>query len=141
MAGVDPGLPVWAQNVWAPIWEQGVWFSTGGATPVITTTALPPGVENVAYSHAVVAVGGVLPYAWTIDSGSLPTGLTLHAGTGVIDGTPTVPGVYPFVIKVTDADLNTDTQPLTIIIFAAGTGQSPAATRSRYRYRVTNQIR
>ncbi len=33
--------------------------------------------------------------------GSIPTGMTLHTSTGVIDGTPTVPGLFSFTILAT----------------------------------------
>jgi hypothetical protein len=42
------------------------------------------------YSQTLAASGGTAPYGtWTVTSGTLPTGLTLNAGTGVISGTPT----------------------------------------------------
>src|SRR4029077_3315310 len=59
----------------------------GGVT--ITTTQLPVGVKSVAYSATLAAIGGSSPYVWSIASGTLPAGLTLASGTGVISGTPT----------------------------------------------------
>ena len=43
---------------------------------------------------------GELPYTFSV-SGKFPTGLNLTAN-GVIEGTPTAAGVYPFTIDVTD---------------------------------------
>ena len=40
----------------------------------ITTTSLPNGVVNMAYSATLTASGGTLPYTWSIASGSLPSG-------------------------------------------------------------------
>ena len=60
------------------------------ATLVITTTSLPDGQINVAYSTTLAATGGTTPYTWSLTSGTLPTGLSLNASTGAITGTPTV---------------------------------------------------
>src|SRR5205823_13812946 len=40
---------------------------------------------------------------WSILQGSLPTGLTLNANTGVISGTATVPGSYDVTFQVQDS--------------------------------------
>src|SRR5205823_2729323 len=74
------------------------------ASPVaITTTALPNGSLNVAYSSTLSANGGSTPYGWSITSGSLPTGLTLTSASGVISGTPSVTGTFSFTTRVNDS--------------------------------------
>jgi hypothetical protein len=60
------------------------------------------GTENTAYSGSATASGGATPYTYSVFSGALPTGLTLNAGTGAVTGTPTTPGTFNFVIRVTD---------------------------------------
>lgn len=50
---------------------------------------LPSGTVGVAYSFTLTATGGVLPYTYSITSGSLPVGLSLNGSTGLISGTPT----------------------------------------------------
>jgi len=40
---------------------------------------------------------------WSIESGALPTGLSLNEVTGEVSGTPTVSGNYSFVVKVTNS--------------------------------------
>ena len=46
------------------------------------------------------------PYTYTVSSGSIPTGLTLNANTGVLSGTATSYSTYPFTIKATDQNSN-----------------------------------
>ena len=69
----------------------------------ITTTSLPSGQVNTAYSTTLAASNGATPYSWSITSGSLPAGLTLTAATGAISGTPTTAGTSSFTVKVTDS--------------------------------------
>jgi hypothetical protein len=58
-----------------------------------TTTTLPAGSQNVACTTTLAATVGTTPYTWSIFSGTLPAGLILAPGAGVISGTPTVAGV------------------------------------------------
>jgi hypothetical protein len=61
------------------------------------------GKVNVPYTSSIAVTGGTSPYAFTVDSGSLPPGLTLNPTTGVISGTPTTTGSFTFTVKVTDS--------------------------------------
>jgi serine protease len=83
--------------------------------PSVETTSLPAGNLGVAYGATLLASGGTTPYSWSLDSGTLPPGLTL-AATGQITGTPTAAGSFPFTAKVTDAHGQSDTQPLTVSV-------------------------
>jgi hypothetical protein len=67
-----------------------------------TASPLPDGVLRVPYSQTLSASGGVAPYTWSLLGGNLPTGLNL-ASTGVISGTPTIPGTYIAIVAVTDS--------------------------------------
>ena len=60
------------------------------------------GVIGISYKFLLVASGGVKPYTWTIDAGSLPPGLSLNTD-GVISGTPTELGTFDFTARVTDS--------------------------------------
>jgi hypothetical protein len=63
-----------------------------------------------------VAVGGVGAYSWTLVSGTLPTGLTLGATTGIVSGTPTTAATYYFELRVTDVMGNTATMNYQVVI-------------------------
>lgn len=75
-----------------------------------TELALPEGALNedyaLAFPDGFLMAGGQGPYTWTIISG-MPPGLTLQPGTNTntatISGTPTRPGTYDLVIRITDA--------------------------------------
>ena len=91
---------------------------------VITTTSLPDGEVGVAYNSSVAATGGTTPYTWSIDSGSLPAGLTLNPGTGAITGNPTGPeGASNFTVKVADSTnpIQSTTKALTILVRSSTT--------------------
>ena len=70
----------------------------------VTTVALPTATAGVAYSATLASTGGVAPYSWSIPVGSLPAGLKLHAGSGVISGTPASGGNFTFTAEVTDSE-------------------------------------
>ena len=69
----------------------------------ITTSALNAGTYGTNYSATLAATGGVGPYTWTANGGSLPPGLTLTPA-GVLSGTPTATGNYNLVVTATDAN-------------------------------------
>jgi hypothetical protein len=77
-------------------------LSVHGTPLVITTTALPAGGQSAPYSFQIAASGGVLPYTWTLLSGTLPAGLSL-ASNGQIAGTPTTLQTTNFTVQVTDS--------------------------------------
>src|SRR6266566_3083101 len=79
-------------------------INTTQTTPLsITTSSLPSGQVQVSYSVPLRATGGTPPYAWSVFSGQLPTNLVLSPSSGTISGTPTVAGLFSFVIQVSDS--------------------------------------
>jgi len=94
-------------------------FITISTAPIISTTSVPDSEVGVAYSQTLAATGGTIPYAWSIASGTLPDGLGLDFSTGLISGTPTTDGTFPFTIRVTDSGGGTATADLSITINTA----------------------
>jgi hypothetical protein len=100
--------------------DMSITVTDGGATPLaITTASLPDGVAGSMYSATLTATGGMLPYNWTVSSGSLPPGLNLSS-SGSITGTPSSSGTYSFRIRVTDSALGTAEKDFTVEILPAG---------------------
>ncbi len=71
---------------------------------ITTPSPLPVGSERRLYGVTLEASGGVWPYTWTLQSGSLPAGLSLDSG-GFISGMPEsgTAGTHSFRIRVTDS--------------------------------------
>lgn len=93
----------------------------------ITTTALPIGPVNSSYSFNLKATGGFPPYQWTLDSGTLPTGLSLSA-TGVLSGKPTQIGIFPVTLRATDLGNQRVHQSMDLTIGGSAVGQEIAVT-------------
>jgi hypothetical protein len=90
---------------------------TVAAVPSITTSSLPNGVNNSAYSQPLVVTGGTAPLTWSISSGILPAGLTISSSTGTISGTVGAGAVSEtFTVKVQDTHGVVATKSLTITV-------------------------
>ena len=74
--------------------------------PSIITTHLPTATPNQVYNTTLTATGGVQPLKWSLESGTLPAGVTLNGG-GLIYGQPTTQSITTststFTLKVTDS--------------------------------------
>jgi hypothetical protein len=85
--------------------------------PTITTIMLPDGTVGTTYNQMLAATG-TTPITWSLESGTLPAGLTLTpSGTdaGKISGTPTTAGSFYFVVKAQNS-AGSDTKSLCITI-------------------------
>ncbi|GGA76494.1 hypothetical protein GCM10011507_29860 [Edaphobacter acidisoli] len=69
---------------------------------LLSAATLPEASVGQSYAASLVANGGTAPYAWTVISGGLPTGVTLSP-SGVFSGTPSVSGTFSFTVSVTDS--------------------------------------
>ena len=72
-------------------------------TLALSPTSLSSGYRGVSYSQTVIASGGISPYTYSVTAGSLPPGVILNTGTGVISGTPTAAGSYSFTVRGVDS--------------------------------------
>jgi uncharacterized repeat protein (TIGR03803 family) len=72
-------------------------------TITVTTATLARGLRETAYSKALAVSGGKSPWTFAVTVGSLPPGLNLSA-SGLISGTPTSGGSFPFSVVATDAN-------------------------------------
>lgn len=78
--------------------------------PVITVapagSALPQPTFTNAYSTPITASGGAGGYTYAVTGGTLPTGLSIASGTGVISGTVSAAATSPYNFTVTATDSN-----------------------------------
>lgn len=94
---------------------------TVNASVVVTTSSLSAWTQGKAgYSQTLATSGGTGAITWAVTSGSLPPGLALAAGTGVISDTgagPTLAGSYTFSVRASDAGTGTtNSKQLTIVV-------------------------
>jgi hypothetical protein len=71
---------------------------------ITTPSPLPAGTVGINYSQTLAVTGGTSPYVWTVTTGTLPAGLALNSGTGLISGTPTTAATSNFTVQVKDVN-------------------------------------
>jgi uncharacterized repeat protein (TIGR01451 family) len=88
-----------------------------GLCIVPNTPVLPSVAAGNKFTLTLGGQKGTAPYRYQIQSGGLPTGLSMTQA-GVISGTPTKPGTYTFTIYIFDSSnpIKTGTAPYTITI-------------------------
>jgi len=69
------------------------------ASPLVIDdpAALADATYKQPYTATFVA-GGATPVAWSVEGGSLPSGLSLNPATGVLSGTPRQGGTFTFLV-------------------------------------------
>jgi hypothetical protein len=77
---------------------------------ITTPLTIAPGTIGQFYTYTLQAAYGTPPYSWSIIAGTLPSGLTCAGAAlpcslsdGVISGTPTTVGTFPFTVQVEDS--------------------------------------
>ena len=79
-----------------------VTVTIGAASPISLSASTPVNLTAGApFNTTFSASGGTAPYTYTLDSGTLPPGLTLSGP--ILIGTPTQRGAYAFSIRATDS--------------------------------------
>ncbi len=73
-------------------------------------------VAESPYRESLKATGGSPPYRWAVTEGALPGGLVLDESAGVIEGQIVETATAPFVLRVTDAGLDSATIRKTMLI-------------------------
>ncbi len=113
-------------------------FATSVTVVVTESAAVPPPLLSTTSARANDATlglpylfipdfflrGGVAPYNWVLDSGTMPPGLTLFPGANGVPtslaGLPTAAGSYAFALAVTDGAGQHLTIPVTMNVAALG---------------------
>jgi lysophospholipase L1-like esterase len=92
---------------------------TVAARPSLTLSSSPPltGAVAAPYVAGIGWSGGQAPYTWAITSGTLPPGLSMDPGSGMVTGTPTAAGAYPVTVQVTDSSTPTPEVATTSVTF------------------------
>lgn len=87
---------------------------SGTGAPVFAGSNPPSGQELSYYGGQIVA-SGLRPIAYTLESGSIPTGTSLNGSTGLISGASPTAGTYTFTIRATNT-LGSATQEFEVFI-------------------------
>lgn len=102
--------------------------SSGGSVssaPDWGTWNFGDGTVGLAYSHQWDMVFPNRPISYSLDSGTIPPGLSLVASgdghSARISGTPTIPGTYSFTLRATNS-IGSATHAFSITIAAASGG-------------------
>ena len=80
------------------------------------------------YSGQLLVINGAPPFTFAIISGGLPAGITLNTSSGLISGTPTTAGSYPYEAQVTDSLGNMATANCIITIPNSGLSSGAMAS-------------
>lgn len=91
-------------------------LTTPGEPLRVLGPTLPNAILHEPYQQAIHVVGGLRPYDYRIEDGSLPAGITLQNGT--FRGGATVAGTFEMSVKITDASLNQVVQDFVLRVTA-----------------------
>jgi hypothetical protein len=86
----------------------------------VTNPGVTTGTAGTAFSQSFGQTGGQAPFTFSLNTGTLPSGLTL-SNAGVLSGTPTTSGSFPITVKLTDASGCTAIGPTYNLVIACHT--------------------
>jgi hypothetical protein len=89
----------------------------------ISCASPPDGTVEQPYTYTFPVGSGDPPYTFSITAGELPLGLSLDPATGIVSGTPTTAGDFPFTISVTDSMFSTAMCSIAIAIVIVPLGR------------------
>ncbi|MEU7803584.1 fibronectin type III domain-containing protein [Micromonospora arborensis] len=89
---------------------------TANQSPTLLFNHPEEATVGIAYVATLNVTHGVPPYTWSVDSGTLPPGISLNPVTNGLSGVPTTAGSYPVVIRVNDSNGQTGTRLLTLVV-------------------------
>jgi hypothetical protein len=69
----------------------------------ITTGVLANAQAGIQFQASLTATGGLQPYQWSVASGTLPSGISLNAASGVLSGKPSLGGQFDFSVQLSDS--------------------------------------
>jgi sugar lactone lactonase YvrE len=108
--------------------------STGTVTCSITVAALPtatcptiPAVKSIAITPVTLTGSAGAGGPYTFSATGLPTGLSISS-SGVISGTATVTGTFPYVVTIKDSANNSGTLNCSVTVAATPTSTCPTIT-------------
>lgn len=96
-----------------PLTGSRAYTLTVGSPTLTLTPSSTAGLTAIAgsgyNSQTFTASGGISPYTYalTVNSGTMPAGMSLNSTTGVLSGTPTALGSSTFTIRATDGSTGT----------------------------------
>src|SRR6266851_2568237 len=116
-----------------------------GSALSIRTKSISSVTLGAPYNASLVASGGAPPYRWSVDSTSLPRGLSLSS-SGILSGTGTAAGSANVIFTVRDSIADSISRAIAVAVTAASaapltitsTASLPSATvRSPYNFSAT----
>ncbi len=94
--------------------------ATSETTTITSSATLPNGVSSSTYPPFTFTArsGPGAVFTWSVISGTLPSGWTVDASTGILSGGSIAPGSYSFTIQVTDGIQPSAPQQVTLAIYS-----------------------
>ncbi|MFN0112306.1 MAG: beta strand repeat-containing protein [Blastocatellia bacterium] len=114
VAGTGNGSVAYTVGANAGPARSGTFFAAGqlvtvnqasGCSNTVSPANLSAGQVGANYSQQLSS-SGVGSTTWSVSVGSLPPGLTLNPGSGLLSGVPTISGTFSFTVRATDSSSN-----------------------------------